>query len=138
MKSLLYFSALLFCLSCGKSYDTEIKVEKLAESNLSWNGAALPAYAEGTPKVTILKITIPPKTKLHVHKHLVINAGVLLTGELTVHDELGNTLEMKAGDALIELVNAYHYGINNGTIPAEIIVVYAGTEGVPITVLKEE
>lgn len=114
----------------------EIKVEELVASSLSWNGDALPNYHEGTPKVTILKITIPPKTKLKWHKHLVINAGILLKGQLSVFDEKGNVLKLEAGDTLVELVNTYHYGENFGDVPAEIVVFYAGTEGVPITVLK--
>lgn len=137
MKKLLLIFCTILLSSCKQEYSKEIKVEKLAETTKSWNGEDLPQYADGKPKVTILKITIPPKTKLHMHKHLVINAGVLLTGELVVHDEHGNTKNLKAGQGLVELVNTYHYGINNGEIPAEIIVVYAGTEGVPITVLKE-
>jgi hypothetical protein len=63
----------------------------------------------------------------------VINAGVLLTGELSVEDEFGNKLEMKAGDPIIEVVNTIHYGVNRGKVPAEIIVFYAGSEGMTIT-----
>jgi len=96
----------------------------------------LPKYPDGKPKITVLKITIPPRSKLNIHKHLVINAGVLTKGELTVVDEQHNTLNLKTGDALVELVNTYHYGENKGNLPAEIIVFYAGTEDLPITVTK--
>jgi quercetin dioxygenase-like cupin family protein len=58
----------------------------------------------------------------------------LLTGELTVVDEKGNTLHMKAGDPIIEVVDLIHYGKNEGDIPAEIVVFYAGTEGKEIVV----
>ncbi|HTN19569.1 MAG TPA: cupin domain-containing protein [Pelobium sp.] len=115
----------------------KIEVVKLAESTKSWNGDALPSYPNGQPKITILKITIPPHAKLELHKHLVINAGVLTKGELTVVDDKQNTLELKAGDTIVELVNTYHYGENKGNEPAEIIVFYAGTEKMPITVKKE-
>ncbi|MGY6648950.1 cupin domain-containing protein [Wenyingzhuangia sp. IMCC45574] len=135
-KTLLFiFAATLF--ACQKEYSTKIKKEQLVKTTKSWNGEKLPAYKKGQPEVQILKFTIPPKTKLHWHKHLVINAGVLIKGTLDVHDEYKNVLHLKAGDAIVELVNTYHYGENTGDIPAEIIVVYAGTEGVPITVLKE-
>ena len=66
----------------------------------------------------------------------MINAGVLTKGDLTVVDEQHNTLNLKTGDALVELVNTYHYGENKGNVPAEIIVFYAGTEDLPITVTK--
>lgn len=112
----------------------KIETVTLVEASKSWNGEDLPQYPEGKPKITILKITVPPHSKLSIHKHLVINAGVLTKGELTVVDEQNNTLHLKAGDALVELVNTCHYGDNQGDIPAEIIVFYAGTEDLPITI----
>lgn len=114
-----------------------VKSVVLAKTSSSWDGSNLQNYGTGKPLVTILKITIPPKTKLPVHKHPVINAGVLLKGELTVKSEDGKVLHLKAGDSIIELVNKWHYGINEGSVPAEIIVFYAGTVGTPITVKKK-
>ncbi|MEO6819532.1 MAG: cupin domain-containing protein [Ginsengibacter sp.] len=137
-KTILICGLAIFVLFAFKKNEPpEITVVKLAESSKSWNGADLPPYSEGKPQVTVLKITIPPHTKLSVHKHLEINAGVLTKGELTVIDEKGDTLNLKAGDAIVEMVNAYHYGENKGSVPAEIIVFYAGVEGVPITVTKQ-
>jgi quercetin dioxygenase-like cupin family protein len=124
--------------SCNSSeISQKITFEKLAESTQSWNGDTLPSYPEGQPKVTILKASIPPNAKLEMHEHLVINAGLLLKGELTVIDEFGNRLELKAGDTIIELVNTFHYGINEGTETAEIVVFYAGDIATPITKIKE-
>jgi quercetin dioxygenase-like cupin family protein len=40
---------------------------------------------------------------------------------------------LKAGDALVELVDTWHYGRNDGDVPAEIVVFYAGTENAPIS-----
>ncbi len=123
--------------SCNSNKPTEKEVIKLIETSESWNGAQLPDYPDGKPKVTILRITIPPKTKLKMHKHPEINAGVLLKGELTVISENQDTLHLKEGSAIVELVNTFHYGKNDGNIPAEIIVFYAGIEGTPITILEE-
>lgn len=111
--------------------------EVLISSELSWNGTEIPDYPEGKPKISILKITIPPGSSLPKHIHPVINAGVLIKGELFVEDEFGNQLHMKAGDPIIEVVNSVHYGENRGTIPAEIIVFYAGSEGMTITQIME-
>ncbi|MBF0522551.1 MAG: cupin domain-containing protein [Candidatus Omnitrophica bacterium] len=115
-----------------------IEVHELARSLLSWDGTSLPAYPTGHPEITILRIVIPPGAALAKHKHPVINAGVLLKGELTVQTENGKILHLKAGDALVEVVDTWHYGKNEGAVPAEIIVFYAGTEGAPITVHKSE
>jgi quercetin dioxygenase-like cupin family protein len=114
----------------------QTKVYQLAKSCVSWDGALLPAYSQGQPEITILRIVIPVGETLVKHKHPVINAGVLLKGELTVKTEGGKTLHLKAGEALVEVVDTWHYGKNEGTEPAEIIVFYAGTEDAPITVHK--
>jgi len=111
-----------------------IDVDVLAKSSSSWDGGALPEYPEGTPEVTILHITIPPGAQLPIHEHPVINAGVLLSGRLTVKTEDGSILHLKAGDPIVEVVDKWHYGINEGSEPAEIIVFYAGIEGMPITI----
>lgn len=105
----------------------------LIESGVSWNGDSLPNYPVGKPKISILKITIPAHSELPLHFHPTINAGVLLSGELDVIDEHGNLLKMKTGDPIIEVVNTIHTGINKGDVPVEIVVFYAGTEGVKIT-----
>ena len=111
-------------------------VKQLVKTSQSWNGDFLPAYPQGKPEITILRITIPAGTKLHTHSHPVINAGVLLSGELTVLTTDGKTLHLKAGDPIVEVVNTLHYGINQGKVPAEIIVFYAGVIDTPITIVE--
>lgn len=68
--------------------------------------------------------------------HPVINAGVLLSGQ-AIETVSGATLHLKAGDPIVETVNMAHYGVNDGAVPAEIIVVYAGTVDHPITVVEK-
>jgi len=115
---------------------SDVRVDVLSKSVLSWNGKTLPVYPEGKPEITILKITIPPGAFLPLHEHPVINAGVLLSGVLTVVTENGRTLHLKAGEAIVEVVDTWHYGRNEGNEPAEIIVFYAGITGRPITIIK--
>ena len=109
---------------------------KLVKSTRSWDGRLLPAYPQGQPEITILRITIPAGSRLHTHFHPVINAGVLLSGQLTVVAKNGETLYLKAGDPIVELVNTPHYGVNHGKSPAEIVVFYAGVIDSPITVVE--
>ena len=111
-------------------------VQVLAKSTQSWNGNPMPAYPAGTPEVTILRIQIPAGVTLPWHNHPVINAGVLISGELTVITRSGKTLELKAGDPIVEVVDTWHCGKNEGTEPADIIVFYAGVKGEPITVTE--
>ncbi len=111
-------------------------VKQLTKTTRSWNGDPLPEYPKGQPEITILRISIPAGTKLHTHRHPVINAGLLINGELTVVTTDGKTLHLKAGDPIIEVVNTLHYGINEGKVPAEIVVFYAGVVDTPITVVE--
>jgi quercetin dioxygenase-like cupin family protein len=139
MKKLLYLLCLTIWVSSHVSAE-EIRgasVAALSKTSVSWDGQDLPDYTPGKPEITILRITIPPGSQLPVHKHPVINAGVLLRGDLTVVNEDGTILRLKAGESIVELVNTWHYGKNDGDTPAEIIMVYAGRTGVPITVNKE-
>jgi quercetin dioxygenase-like cupin family protein len=113
-------------------------VKELAKTSQSWNGEYLPVYPQGRPQITMLRISIPAGARLDIHSHPVINAGVLLSGELTVLTKDGKTLYLKAGDPIVEVVNTLHYGINQGNVPAEIIVFYAGTIDMPITVVEPQ
>lgn len=113
-----------------------VHTDVLAKASLSWDGSLLPGYPKGSPELTILRIKIPPGVHLPLHKHPVINAGVLLSGELTVVTEDNKVLHLKAGESIVEVVDKWHYGINDGDKTAEILVFYAGVFDTPITVKK--
>ncbi|HEB27117.1 MAG TPA: cupin domain-containing protein [Porticoccus sp.] len=138
MKRILYgmcFTLFLLSSASAKNENT-IDVEVLTRTNSSWDGKTLPEYPKGRPEISILKIVVPPGAEVPLHKHLVINAGVLLKGELTVVTEGGMTLHLKAGDPIVELVNKWHYGKNEGEEPAEILIFYAGIEGQPLSIKR--
>ena len=110
----------------------------LIKSTQSWNGNELPAYALAQPEVTIKEIIIAPGEKLPWHQHPVINAGILLSGELVVQTREGKKLHLKAGDTLVELVNTSHTGQNISNEPAKIVVFYLAEQGEKVTVLDHE
>ena len=130
------FVVLLILFSCSnfEAESQEARVQKLLQTTKSWNGTDLPDYPDGKPEISILKVSIPPYSELALHKHQVINAGVLVAGELTVITESKDTLRMKTGDALSEVIDTWHYGVNEGDEPAEIIVFYVGTPGTPLSI----
>ena len=133
-RSLLILATLLACNVALAADGGGVKSEKLLATSSSWDGKAYPAYPAGQPHVTLLRITIPPHTSLDWHKHPVINAGVLTAGTLLVVSESGQSNRLNAGEGLIELVDAWHYGHNDGDDVAEILVIYAGEQGTPVTV----
>lgn len=116
---------------------TGITSELLAETGRMWDGTDLPAYPTGRPKISMVKFTIPPGSELPWHKHPSINAGYVVSGLLSVRTEDGKELILKAGDAIIELVDKWHAGRNDGSEPVVIVVFYAGTPGVPLAIRKD-
>ncbi|MGA1192932.1 MAG: cupin domain-containing protein [Kiritimatiellia bacterium] len=140
MKSFIVVILALFvsgCTSLPEHAVDQVKSVVLAKTTSSWDGAYLPAYPEGQPEITILKITVPPGVRLPLHYHPVINAGVMTAGELTVVTEKGQTNRLVAGDAIVEVVETLHYGMNEGRVPAEILVFYAGVKDGNITVINQ-
>lgn len=117
--------------------DSGIEVSELARTERSWDGNPLPPYPNGRPEVRILSITVPPGEKLAVHRHPVINAGVLLSGHLRVHTLDGEVLDLKAGEAIVEVVGTWHWGESLGDTPAHIVVFYAGEVDLPITEYRD-
>src|SRR5690606_38414307 len=111
-RTLLALAFLWLSLPARADAPPSVHTEVLIKSTASWDGAPLPTYPAGAPEVTVLRIRIPPGVQLPVHRHPVINAGVLLRGELTVTSTSGQTLRLKAGDALVELVDTWHTGRN--------------------------
>lgn len=128
--------ALLLSTNVAAKDVSAIQTEVLAKAGASWDGSKLPDYPAGAPEITILRIKIPSGAQLPLHTHPVINAGVLLSGELTVVTEDNKILHLKAGESIIEVVNKWHHGKNEGSTTAEILVFYAGTMDAPITVKK--
>ena len=52
----IFVTSFLFITACANNLNNVV-VEKLAQSNKSWDGEVLPDYTKGKPEVTILRIT---------------------------------------------------------------------------------
>lgn len=105
-------------------------------SGSDWTGSALPPYLTSTPEVAVMKFTIPPQTALPIHKHPAINAAYVVDGEITVIQEGGIQRTFKKGDVIIEMVDKWHHGINQGSAPVELVVFYATTKDLPLAIKK--
>ena len=116
----------------------EIKVTQILKAAKQWDGSPLPPYPSKNPEITILAYEIPPGIRLPMHKHPVINAGVVLQGKLTVITKDGKQLILNSGDSIVELVDKWHYGVNQGILPVKLIMFYAGEVGVPLVIKEKE
>ena len=95
----------------------------------SWEGTEYGAYPAGNADIKIVKIVIPPNTRLASHTHPMPNIAYVHSGSLTVKSETDNQeQQLKQGDFLAEMVNKPHYGYT-GSEAVELIVVYCGVTG---------
>ncbi|AUM14716.1 cupin domain-containing protein [Ketobacter alkanivorans] len=135
-KSLVLLLVSLFCCYVNADEAPEVLFETLIKTSKSWDGKDLPKYSDGTPEITILKVVVPPGAVVQKHEHPVINAAVIVAGEITVVSELEDEVVLRAGDSVVELVNTVHYGTNTGSTNAELLVFYAGVKGKPLSIKK--
>lgn len=122
---------LLIGLATGPVYGAEV----LLETNNSWDGGDL-TYPAGEARVTSVMLHIEPGEDPPFHCHPVPTMGYLLRGVLEVETERGDTQRFEQGSSVVEVMNTLHRGrAVDG--PVDIIVFYAGAEGIPNTVLPD-
>lgn len=110
-----------------------INVEKLLETEKSWDGLFYKEYPKGTPQLSVLKITVAPNTSLAWHEHPIPNAAYVLNGVLTVEKKAtGEKRLLKAGEVLPEMVDSAHRGYT-GKEGVTLVVFYAGKKGIPLS-----
>lgn len=138
-----YILLLLFALTFSNSLVAQnsaietVSVEILNKSGSSWDGSIIANYPDGEPEITIAKITLPAGFQLPKHKHPTPLGGYILSGELTVVRDDSTSHQFKAGDSIIELVDTWHYGKNEGTVPTVLIAFYIGLKDVPLSINQE-
>ena len=96
------------------------------------NGQPIHYQDAERPHVTAMIVDIAPGGQTGWHSHAMPVYAYLLTGQLTVKVEDGKTMELKEGNAFVEVVKLKHNGINNGKTPVKLVVFYLGEKGTPI------
>lgn len=109
-----------------------VTVERLLDTDRSWDGTPYKAYPTGNADISVLKITIPPHTELKWHEHPMPNAAYVISGDLTVERPDGVSTHIGPGDVLAEMVDARHRGVT-GDLPVVLVVFYAGVKGMPLS-----
>lgn len=79
-------------------------------------------------------IELAPGGQVGRHMHPVPNFVYVLEGAITVEAEGYPARTYSAGDAFTESINTWHNGLNRGSVPVKILVVFSGEEGKPVTV----
>ena len=135
LKCLIAAALGLSLLGCGTAPKDAAKIEKevLLERDESWDGTPYKAYPAGQPQLTLIRLKIPAHTQLPWHTHPMPNAAYIVSGELTVEARSsGATRTLRQGQTLAEMVGTEHRGITGNT-PVELLVFYAGTQGMPLS-----
>jgi quercetin dioxygenase-like cupin family protein len=92
------------------------------------------AYPTQSPaKIVASIVTMLPGEETGWHQHDVPMFGYMLEGEITVDYGAKGTRIYRQGDALMEAVDMPHNGRNTGKIPARVLAVFMGADGVPDT-----
>ena len=130
----MWLSTLFQQANGGKNDQPSVRSETLLRSgSSSWDGKAYKSYPSGQPELSILKITVPPHTKLEWHSHPIPSAAYIVAGKLTLEREKDGKKQLfSAGQALSETVDTLHRGLT-GDEPVVLVVFYAGISGTPLT-----
>ena len=76
---ILMFGFILFPEATAAENDqSSVRSENLLRSSSSWDGQPYKSYPAGRPELSILKITLPPHTKLEWHSHPIPSAAYIV------------------------------------------------------------
>lgn len=118
------------------AYDSGVRSTVLTKTNITSNGARISYPVTDKAEVTAAIVEIAPGVETGWHRHSIPVYAYMLSGELEVTPEGGKPVIYKEGNAIIEMVNAFHNGRNTGKVPARLVVFYTGVQGVPNAVKK--
>jgi quercetin dioxygenase-like cupin family protein len=113
-----------------------VRAQELIRSTTAWDGGPL-AWPDGTAEVRAVRITMAGDATTPWHCHPVPTFGYMLSGELEVRTEAGQTTILRAGDAVIEVFRTWHTSRALGG-PVDLVAFYAGAVNQPDTVLRAD
>jgi quercetin dioxygenase-like cupin family protein len=101
----------------------KVTTSKLFSSTTTASGQPI-ALPKGNAEVVVWMYEIPAGAKLPVHKHPSPRYAYVLQGTLRVvtADE-SRTWDYKTGDFIVEMIDAWHYGMNTGSEPVRLLVI---------------
>lgn len=111
------------------------QAEVLLKTKTSWDGGEI-RYPKGEPEVTAIILRLDKEQISKYHCHPIPTLGYVLKGTVDVETKDGRKIRLSEGDAAVEVMRTMHRGIAVDG-PVELVVFYAGAEGVPTTVLPD-
>jgi quercetin dioxygenase-like cupin family protein len=76
------------------------------------------------PQVLVTALAFAPGARTGEHKHLYPHYAYVEEGTLTVvNTESGKSYTVKQGDFFLEMIDTWHYGVNEGKGPVRLLVI---------------
>lgn len=135
---LIVFLLTLPIVAPAGGYDAGVQGKVILQTEKMSNGEPIDYLDHDNPLVTVMRVEIAPGAQTGWHSHPMPVYAYVLQGKLDVQVEGGKTNEFKEGEAIIEVVNLLHNGINNGQIPVKLVVFYLGAKETPNVVKAEK
>jgi quercetin dioxygenase-like cupin family protein len=113
--------ALMTGIACAADAPS-VQVTPVVRTNTTVTGQQITVPEH--PDVIVSIATFPPGARIPEHQHPHPHYVYVLEGVLTVvNTDANKTFDVKAGDFVVEMVDTWHYGINNGTVPVKLLVI---------------
>lgn len=109
------------------------KIDLLLSTSKTIIGQPISYPTSASAKITAAIVTLKPDQSTGWHKHDVPLFGYMMEGELTVDYGPHGTRVYRPGDSLMEAIEAPHDGTSTGQVPAKILAVFIGAEGIKNT-----
>jgi quercetin dioxygenase-like cupin family protein len=114
--------ALAFASAAHAVGAPQISGQPLANTNKTNEGQIITAPEH--PNVVASITTFPPGAETPVHKHPYPHYVYVMQGTLTVTNlETGKKFEAKEGEFVVEMMNVWHKGKNEGATPVKLLVI---------------
>lgn len=117
-------------------YKGGVTSKLLKQTTLTANGQKIAYPVTDRAEVTAMTVDLAPGAETGWHKHTIPVYAYVLTGVIEVELEGGQRVSYKAGDAIIEVVDAFHNGSNRGTETVRLVVFYTGIKNQPNVVRR--
>jgi len=116
------WAALLVCGPAIAADAPKVDIHPIARTSTTVIGQ--PIVVPPNPNVVVSIATFPPGSRLPEHQHPGPHYVYVLEGVLTVvNTETNKSFDVKPGDFIVEMVDTWHYGINNGAVPVKLLVI---------------
>ena len=120
--------------AASNAYRRDVRVTPLLKTQADYAGRLIAYPTGGAPEVTAVLVEIPAKSQTGWHQHPVPCFAFILEGELQLHLDDGVVKTFRAGEALAEVVDKLHNGVNVTEKSAKLVMFVMGVAGKPYAV----